>query len=89
MKMPCLRCESLTDSECVCGHAYCPSCQKIYDNKLCPMCVRLGEIKLEQAMLRSVVPWQAVDNTTSLLLTVGRSADPGAVTIPVPVEIRL
>lgn len=80
----CLHCEDLTDSVCVCGHGYCPACQRLYDNKLCPMCVRIGEIKLEQAMRACVVPWQAVDNTTSLLLTVGKPSEPGAVTIPVP-----
>jgi hypothetical protein len=85
----CLHCEDLTDGMCVCGHGYCPDCQKKYENKLCPLCVRIGEIRLEQAMLRRVVPWQSVDNTTSLLLSVGRSIDPGAVTIPVPVSIKL
>ncbi len=80
----CLHCEGLTDTMCVCGHGYCPDCQLLYKSKLCPMCVRIGEIQLEQAMLRRVVPWQFVDGSTSLLLSVGRSIDPGAVTIPVP-----
>jgi hypothetical protein len=81
---PCLHCEELTEHECVCGHAYCSACQKLYKSKLCPLCVRIGEIRLEQAMLRRVVPWQFVDGSTSLLLTVGRGSEPGAVTIPVP-----
>lgn len=81
---PCLDCEGLTESVCVCGHGYCPDCQEKYESKLCPMCVRIGEIKLEQAMLRRVVPWQFVDASTSMLLTVGKNVEPGAVTVPIP-----
>lgn len=81
---PCLHCEGLTDSECICGHAYCPACQQLYKSKMCPMCVRIGEIRLEQAMLSRIVPWQFVDGSTSLLLSVGRSVEPGAVTVPIP-----
>lgn len=80
----CLHCEDLTDAECICGHAYCPACQRLYGNRLCPLCVRIGEIRLEQAMLSRIVPWQFVDGSTSLLLSVGRSVEPGAVTVPVP-----
>ena len=81
---PCLRCEEPTDQQCFCGHAYCQQCRTKLRSLLCPMCVRVAEIRLEQAMLRRVVPWQYVDAGTSLLLSVGRSADPGAATIPVP-----
>lgn len=81
---PCLHCEELTNAECVCGHAYCSACQKLYDNTLCPLCVRVNEIRLKQAMLSRIVPWQHIDTTTSMLLSVGRSTDPGAVTVPVP-----
>lgn len=80
---PCLNCENITDAECICGHAYCPACQRLYKSKLCPMCMRINEIKLEQAMLHRLVPWQAPADT-SLLLSVGRGAEPGAVTVPIP-----
>jgi hypothetical protein len=86
---PCLDCEGLTESTCVCGHGYCPDCQLLYKSKLCPLCVRIKRFKDEQAMLNCVVPWQSVDSTTSMLLSVGKSIEPGAVTIPVPVEIKL
>jgi hypothetical protein len=86
---PCLHCEERTHEECICGHAYCSACQRLYKSKLCPMCLRVKQFQEEQAMLNRVVPWQAVNADTSLLLSVGRHVEPGAVTIPVPVEIRL
>jgi hypothetical protein len=82
---PCLRCEELTVSECVCGHAYCYTCRQVLKTSLCPMCTRIAAIQQEYAMFRRVVPWQIVEDihTTALFLSVGSPVDPGASTEPV------
>lgn len=81
---PCLRCEEPTDQQCFCGHAYCQGCRAKLKSLLCPVCVRVAQIQQEQAMLSRIVPWQFVDGSTSLLLTVGKRVEPGAVTVPIP-----
>jgi hypothetical protein len=78
---PCLRCEELTGSECVCGHAFCYACCQVLRTSLCPMCTRIAAIQQEYALSRRLVPWQVVENT-ALFLSVGRSIAPGANTAP-------
>jgi hypothetical protein len=78
---PCLKCEELTTSECVCGHAFCQGCRELLRAALCPMCVRIAAIQREQALSRRLVPWQVVENT-ALFLSVGQRIDLGARTEP-------
>ncbi len=55
---PCMYCGVVTVWGCpVCGAACCMACGA----NLCPLCVRIKLLQIEQAMLKRVVAWQYVE----------------------------